>query len=374
MSGLRRAVLRTGYTRVLRPVLFASHGGDPEDVHDATLTRLTRLAAHPGWVSAAARLTAVPARPVELAGISFPGPVGLAAGMDKGARAVTAWRALGFSHVEVGTVTSRAQPGNPRPRMFRAPASGGLVNRMGFNNDGAAEVASRLAAAGVLRGNGAAGIPVGISIGKSKLTPLDEAVGDYVTSLRTLAPHADYVAVNVSSPNTPGLRSLQDGDQLRELLHALVSESRSLAIGSSAGPVPVLVKVAPDLGDGALDEVLQVGTDTGVRGLIATNTTVGRSGLAEPDRGLVDEAGGLSGTPLRARALEVVRRLADGSGLPVIGVGGIMAAADAEAMFDAGARLVQLYTGFVYAGPSLVADITALHHRRTAATLTRGAR
>lgn len=374
MSTLRRAVLRSGYTRVLRPALFASHGGDPEDVHDATLARLTRLAGHPGWVSAVARLTSVPARPVELAGISFPGPVGLAAGMDKGARAVTAWRALGFSHVEVGTVTSRAQPGNPRPRMFRAPGSAGLVNRMGFNNDGAAEVAARLAAAGIRRGNGAAGLPVGISIGKSKVTPLEEAVCDYVTSLRTLAPHADYVAVNVSSPNTPGLRSLQDGGQLRELLDALVGETRSLAGGSGAGPVPVLVKVAPDLGDGALEEVLQVATDTGVRGVIATNTTVGRDGLAGPDRWLAEEAGGLSGSPLRARALEVVRRLAEGSGLPVVGVGGIMTAADAEAMFDAGARLVQLYTGFIYSGPALVADITARHARRAGATPIRGAR
>nr|WP_114560721.1 quinone-dependent dihydroorotate dehydrogenase [Desertihabitans aurantiacus] len=359
-SRTRRALLGVGYRRVLRPALFASHGGDPEAVHDATLARLTQLGRVPALVRSLGRLTAVPARPVEAFGIRFPGPVGLAAGLDKGARAVTAWQAMGFSHVELGTVTAHAQPGNPRPRMFRAPASGGLVNRMGFNNDGATAVAARLAAAGVRRGNRAAGIPVGLSLGKTKVTPVEDAVPDYLASFRVLAPHADYVAVNVSSPNTPGLRSLQDAAALRELTHALVAESRR-----SANPVPVLVKVAPDLDEQALDEVLEVCTSTGVQGLVATNTTLSRDGLAAPDAWLAAEAGGLSGAPLRERALQVVRHLSSRADLPVVGVGGIMTADDAEAMFDAGARLVQLYTGFIYAGPALVAEITARHADRT---------
>ncbi|WP_331714522.1 quinone-dependent dihydroorotate dehydrogenase [Auraticoccus cholistanensis] len=365
MARLRPAVLSTGYRRLLRPALFAAAGGDPEAVHEATLERLEQLGRHPHLVRALRRLTAVDGAEVELAGIRFPGPVGLAAGMDKGARAVTAWQGLGFSHVEVGTVTAHPQPGNPRPRVFRAPLSGGLVNRMGFNNDGAAAVADRLARAGVRRGNGAAGVPVGISLGKSKVTPLPEAVEDYLTSLRLLAPHADYLAVNVSSPNTPGLRRLQDGGHLRELVTALVAETRTLA-GDAAAPVPVLVKLAPDLGDEALDEVLEVCEDAGAAGIIATNTTTSRDGLVGLDQRLVDEPGGLSGAPLRDRARAVVARVSSRSALPVIGVGGIMTADDALALLDAGARLVQVYTGFIYAGPGLVAEITARHARRQA--------
>jgi dihydroorotate dehydrogenase len=292
-----------------------------------------------------------------VAGIEFPGLVGLAAGMDKNGVAVRSWGALGFGHVELGTVTAYAQPGNDRPRLFRLPQSRALVNRMGFNNRGAAALAVRLRAAGVARGNRAVGIPVGVSIGKTKMTPLAEATRDYLTSFRLLAPYADYLAVNVSSPNTPGLRSLQDADTLAELLAALVAEARTLA--GAEPPVPILVKLAPDLTEDALEHALEVAERAGAAGLIATNTTLGRDGLHpdEQDRGR--EAGGLS-----ARARAVVAFLAARTALPVIGVGGILTRDDGQAMLDAGARLLQVYTGYVYGGPGLVADLNRLVPRR----------
>jgi dihydroorotate dehydrogenase len=278
--------------------------------------------------------------------------------MDKRGVGVRAWSALGFSHAELGTVTARPQPGNKRPRLFRLPASQAIVNRMGFNNDGAESLARRLDAAGVRRGNGALGLAVGVSIGKTKTTPLSEATADYLNSLRLLAPYADYVAVNVSSPNTPGLRSLQDRAALAELVEALVAESR--VTSTTSPPVPVFVKIAPDLDDAGLDEVVEVCESAGAGGLIATNTTLSREGVARADAELGRETGGLSGAPLAARAREVVRYLTDRSRLPVIGVGGILSAADGQAMLDAGAALVQVYTGFVYRGPALVAELNRL--------------
>jgi dihydroorotate dehydrogenase len=268
--------------------------------------------------------------------------------------------------------------------MFRLRDSQALINRMGFNNPGAEAVAATLAARNVYRGNGVAGVPIGISIGKTKLVELEDAVADYLVSLRLLAPHADYIAVNVSSPNTPGLRSLQDAGALADLLGALVAEAAALNVGpppraslgaeglhrsagsgregwpSATEPVPIFVKVAPDLSDGQLDEVLAACEGQGAAGLIATNTTLARDGVAPLDLARATEAGGLSGAPLTVRAREVVRYLATRTALPVIGSGGIMTADDAMAMFDAGAELVQLYTGFIYGGPGLAAAINAL--------------
>jgi dihydroorotate dehydrogenase len=329
------------YQRLALPVLFRLGGGDPEAAHEWTLRRLAALSRRPLALAALRRRFAV-AAPRTVFGVRFANPVGVAAGLDKDGRALPAWPALGFGFVEVGTVTRHPQPGNPKPRLFRAPASGALINRMGFNNAGALALAQRLDALGKLP------VPLGISLGKSKVTPLAEAVGDYLFSLRALRRYADYVAVNVSSPNTPGLRALQDRTALDELLAALRIE---------AGQTPVLVKVAPDLTDQALGELLEVCTARGVAGLIATNTTLSRDGLAGPDAGLAGEAGGLSGRPLTERAREVVTFIAKHTELPVVGVGGIRTPDDALRLFDAGASLVQLYTGLVYAGPGLVRAI-----------------
>ena len=325
-------------------------------MHSATLRALAAVDAQPAALAALRLLTRGPRRPVEAFGLRFPGVVGLAAGMDKDGVAPHAWAALGFGHVELGTVTAQAQPGNPRPRLFRLPASGGLVNRMGFNNAGAAALAARLEAAGVRRGGAAPGVPVGISLGKTKTTPLEDAVGDYLTSFAAVAPHADYVAVNVSSPNTPGLRTLQEAGTLRALVAALVDAARTQ---DPVRPVPVLVKVAPDLTPDALEDVLDVCTDAGAAGLVATNTTLARDGLAPTDAWRAAEAGGLSGAPLTVRAREVVAFLAARTDLPVVGVGGIVTADDGLALLDAGARLLQVYTGFVYAGPALLREVDA---------------
>ena len=314
----------SAYERIVRPLLFRA---DPERVHHGVLRVLSHLPARR------------PPRgePVEVFGIRFPNRVGLAAGMDKDGLALRAWPALGFGFVEVGTVTRHPQPGNPRPRLFRVPARRAVVNRMGFNNAGAAALAARLAAYGPLP------VPLGISLGKSKLTPLDQAVGDYLACLRELRPYADYLAINVSSPNTPGLRALQDAGALAELLAAL---------RSAAGGTPLLVKIAPDLTEPALAQLLAVCAEHGVAGIIATNTT-----LSRPPGWPLAEAGGLSGAPLFDLALRAVKFVRAESALPVIAVGGIGTVAGARAMLDAGASLVQLYTGFVYRGPALVRAI-----------------
>ncbi|MDR7274169.1 quinone-dependent dihydroorotate dehydrogenase [Catenuloplanes atrovinosus] len=324
-----------------RPALFRIGGGDAETAHEWTLHRLARLSAVPPALLALSRRYGTD-NPVEVFGVRFPNPVGLAAGMDKNGIALPAWPALGFGFVEAGTVTALAQPGNDRPRVFRLRESAAIINRMGFNNEGAAALAERLAALPAKLP-----VPIGISLGKSKITPLSGAVEDYLTSLRLLHPYADYIAVNVSSPNTPGLRQLQGREHLDELLGALVKEANGL---------PVLVKIAPDLTDAAIGEALRVCADTGVAGLIATNTTLARNGLAPVDQPTAAEAGGLSGRPVTRRAREVVSFVhrETGGSLPIIGVGGIMTPDDAARMFDAGASLIQLYTGFIYGGPALV--------------------
>ncbi|MDQ7907975.1 quinone-dependent dihydroorotate dehydrogenase [Phytohabitans sp. ZYX-F-186] len=321
-----------------RAAMFRIGGGDAEAAHEWTLRRLSRLP--PGVLALLRRRYAV-AAPVRVFGVDFPNPVGLAAGMDKNGLALPAWPALGFGFVEVGTVTAYAQPGNPRPRLFRLRQSEAVINRMGFNNDGAATLASRLAEIGPLP------VPLGVSLGKSKATPLGEAVADYHASYDLLRDHASYVAVNVSSPNTPGLRSLQDRGHLDALLEALVG-----------GP-PVLVKIAPDLTEPAIAELLQVCTDRGAAGVIATNTTLSRDGVAAADSALAGEAGGLSGRPLTGKSRAVVEFVCreTAGALPVIGVGGILDPDDASRLFDAGASLVQLYTGFVYRGPALVRSV-----------------
>lgn len=342
-------ITEPGYRRLVRPVLFRLGHGDAETAHHITLRWLATLASRPALLAGMRRLLARDAAPRTVFGVDFPSAVGLAAGVDKNGIALKAWPALGFGHVELGTVTAHAQPGNERPRLFRLRRSQALINRMGFNNDGCAAVAARLALAGKI------GVPLGISLGKSKITPVDRAVEDYLTSMIALAPHADYLAVNVSSPNTPGLRSLQDKGPLDELLAALAGQARELA--GSGRPVPVLVKIAPDLTDEAIGEVLQVCHDRGISGIIATNTTISRDGLSPADQRLAGQAGGLSGRPLRARALEVVRFVAAHTELPVIGVGGISTPDDGLAMLDAGAGLVQVYSGFIYSGPGLVSGI-----------------
>ncbi|WP_204000254.1 quinone-dependent dihydroorotate dehydrogenase [Micromonospora lutea] len=321
----------------VRRGLFRVGGGDAEAAHEFTLRRLAALSRMPVALAAVRARYAV-AAPRTVFGVRFPNPVGLAAGMDKDGVALPAWPALGFGFVEVGTVTARPQPGNPRPRLFRLADSEAVINRMGFNNAGAQALADRLAAL-----PRPLGVPLGISLGKSKVTALEDAVEDYRESYRALRDHGDYFAVNVSSPNTPGLRALQDRGHLDALLAALVGEK------------PVLVKIAPDLTEPAIAELLEVCLARGAAGVIATNTTLGRDGLAPADRGRSGEAGGLSGRPLADRARQVVAFVhAETAGrLPVIGVGGIVDPDDATRMFDAGASLVQLYTGFIYRGPAL---------------------
>jgi dihydroorotate dehydrogenase len=282
----------------------------------------------------------------ELWGLRFPNPVGLAAGFDKQAHAVAAWANLGFGFAEVGTVTAEPQPGNPKPRIFRLKEDRALINRLGFNSDGADMVASRLE--GWDETGRAHRIPLGVNIGKTKVA--EDAAADYVHSFVRIARFADYVAVNVSSPNTPGLRDLQERNALEDLLQRLGAANHA-----HVPRRPLLVKIAPDLDRGALEAIVGIARDRGVDGLIVTNTTIARDGLASPHAG---EDGGLSGAPLRERSDEVLRQVAAlAGGIPIIGVGGIFRGDDAWRKIRAGASLVQVYTGFVYEGPGLVKRI-----------------
>ncbi len=294
-----------------------------------------------------------PALEVEALGLRFPSPFGLAAGFDKGAEGIGALTDLGFGHVEIGTVTAQAQPGNPRPRLFRLVRDRAVVNRMGFNNEGAEAVAPRLARARrelEADHRGRARPVLGVNIGKTKVVPLEDAVDDYLQSTRTLAPLADYLVVNVSSPNTPGLRQLQEIESLRPLLSAVGAAADEAADRH----VPLLVKIAPDLSDDDVLAVADLALDLGLDGIVATNTTISREGLAS-DAAAVEAcgAGGLSGAPLRRRSLEVLRLLRDrvGDRLVLVSVGGVTTAEDVQERLAAGATLVQGYTGFLYRGP-----------------------
>jgi dihydroorotate dehydrogenase len=344
------------YRSLIRPALFSQ---DSESIHNRTLAALGWAARQPWACGALDCAYGAPELPVELFGLRFPNPVGLAAGMDKQAAAVPVWPALGFGFSELGGVTWHAQPGNPQPRMFRAVTNEALINRMGFNNGGARALAERLAA---WREQGRwPDHPVGINLGKSKVTPLEEAADDYANSLRVLWPHADFFVVNVSSPNTPNLRQLQDKAALDQILAVLQQvNAKQARSNKSQKPKPILVKVAPDLTFEALDEILELVGLRQLAGIVATNTTITRPDTSDRRlKAIYAETGGLSGRPLRARSTEVIRHLfrQTKGALPIIGVGGIASAADAWEKITAGASLVQVYSGLVYEGPGLARDI-----------------
>ena len=328
------------YSR-LKPLLFKS---DPERIHERVMGGLEWAAHHPGALRLIDTLCGVhdPKLETRAFGLTFPSPIGLAAGFDKNALAVPTWAALGFGFVEIGSVTAKAQPGNPKPRLFRLPNDEALINRMGFNNDGAAVVAGRLER---LQSNGFASVPIGVNVGKSKVAPLDEAAEDYLESLRLLWPHGDYFVINVSSPNTPGLRALQEQERLTALLSAVTE------FAARQPRKPLLLKLAPDLNDTELAEIAELAVRFGLSGLVATNTTLAREGLKTH----MDETGGLSGQPLKSRSLEVLTFLQSlGAGLPIVSVGGIATVDDVWERLSAGAVLVQLYSSFVYEGPFLL--------------------
>ncbi len=329
-----------------RSLLFAL---DPERSHDLALAALAAFGRLPG------ALAPIAGRPRRLMGLEFANPVGLAAGLDKDARAVEGLARVGFAFIEVGTVTPRPQPGNPRPRLFRLSESRALINRMGFNNLGVAAMTERLAA---LRRRGRLRATLlGVNVGKNKDTPLEQAGADYQRCMEAVYPYADYLTLNLSSPNTPGLRTLQSAASLAPLLEA-VKETQSRLATTHGRRVPVLLKIAPDLAHADLDLVAAAVVRFEVDGVIATNTTISRLGVSGP---LAAEAGGLSGAPLQPLALDTVAHLRSvlDRKVPIIGVGGIMDAAGGRAMLEH-SELLQVYTGFIYRGPALVRELAAL--------------
>lgn len=336
------------YKTFIRPLLFRMN---PERAHAFTFSCLKALQKIPFGLALASLFFRKkdPRLEREVFGIKFPSPVGVAAGLDKDAEVPDALGALGFSFVEIGTVTPEPQPGNPSPRLFRLPEDKALINRMGFNNQGAKAAAGRLAKRRTR-------VVVGGNIGKNKVTPNAQATSDYLKCYDALYPYVDYFAVNVSSPNTPGLRELQDKEPLEALLTALQKKNASMPAAK-----PVLLKIAPDLTDDQLDDIIEIVGNTGIAGVIATNTTVSREMILSTRADKVEAmgAGGLSGMPLSERSTEVIRYLHERSGgrFPIIGVGGIMSPDDALEKLDAGASLVQVYTGFIYEGPAFVKSI-----------------
>lgn len=313
---------------------------DPEWIHHVIARVL--IASSKLGITRLFRLSITRTRKTEALGLSFAGPFGLAAGFDKDGTMIQPLADLGFSHIEVGTVTALAQPGNDRPRLFRLIADRALINRMGFNNQGAAKLASRLKD---LRSKNRRLPVIGVNIGKSKITPIEDAVTDYRTSAELLAPLADYLAVNVSSPNTPGLRTLQSTESLKPILEAVMQK---------AGSTPVLVKIAPDLVDEEIVEIAALALELGLAGVIATNTTIDRTGLKTPSEKVeAIGAGGLSGAPLKARSLEVLKLLNQviAGRIAIVSVGGIETTDDVRERLNLGANLVQGYTGFIYQGP-----------------------
>ncbi len=339
------------YRSILRPLLFRL---PPETAHELALHSLSSLLAS-RWVRNffERQLPIEPFPETQLFGLKFPNPIGIAAGFDKNGIAADALSALGFGFVEVGTVTHLAQPGNPKPRLFRLPKDRALINRQGFNNHGAAALAQRLS-------KRRPDCVLGVNIGKSRAIELEDATADYLASFELVHPFADYIAINVSSPNTPNLRELQRADALEALLNSLQARNRELASAQKTEPRPLLVKIAPDLGSGDLEDIAGVAQRTKLAGIIATNTTTSRAKLSTPAADVSSFGnGGLSGAPLRSRSTEVIAelyRLTNGK-LPIIGVGGIFTAKDAWEKICAGASLVQLYTGFVYQGWAVARDI-----------------
>ncbi len=327
---------------LLRSFLFRF---DPEIAHDWTQRGLSLAPTLPLKLLCK---RCVPDAPRRVMGLDFPNPVGLAAGLDKNGQCIKAWEALGFGFIEVGTVTPRPQPGNPKPRLFRLPQAQALINRMGFNNQGADALVKRV------QRSGFKGV-LGVNIGKNADTPVERASEDYLLGLRKVYPWASYITVNISSPNTPGLRDLQYGEALDRLLATLKAEQQRLA-DVHGRYAPLAIKIAPDLADADLRAVGQALLRHGIDAVIATNTTFSRAGVeALP---YAQEAGGLSGAPLLARSTEVVRQLADvlEGRLPIIAAGGIFSGADAVGKITAGASLVQIYTGFIYRGPALIRE------------------
>ncbi|AZG44391.1 quinone-dependent dihydroorotate dehydrogenase [Gordonia insulae] len=332
------------YPVLLRAMFLLS----PERIHSIAAGAIGFTGRNPVLRFLAAKVFAThdPVLRQRVFGVDFPAPLGLAAGFDKTASAVNAWGQLGFGYAEIGTITGRPQPGNPAPRLFRLPADRALINRMGFNNPGATVAAAHLAA---LR-PGPVSVPIGANIGKTKVVPIEDAVEDYRFSARRLGPLADFVVVNVSSPNTPGLRDLQAVDSLRPILSAVQAEVS----------VPVLVKIAPDLADEDIDAVADLAVELGLAGIVATNTTIDRGGLRTPaDEVAAMGAGGLSGAPLADRSLEVLRRLHArvGGRVTLVSAGGIETADQAWERICAGASLLQGYTGFIYGGPLWAKEI-----------------
>ncbi|HPA19824.1 MAG TPA: quinone-dependent dihydroorotate dehydrogenase [Verrucomicrobiae bacterium] len=331
---------------LIRSILFTQ---DPEFIHDVALGALKIPAVSRALPSF---LPPPPSCPTTVWGLQFRNPVGLAAGFDKNAEAINSWAAMGFGFVEIGTVTPRPQHGNPKPRIHRFPAQRAIVNSMGFPNHGADAVAKRLSSPRP------PGMPIGANVGKNRGTSIESAADDYVECLRHLYPHADYFALNISSPNTPGLRHLQDANAIRDLLSAVARERDSLA--TDAGRKPVVVKIAPDLEDDQIGAIVAAAQETGIDGIVATNTTTDHSAL--PNH--IPLAGGMSGLPLLDLSLRIVRIVRERSGgaLPIIGCGGISKREHFERMIEAGASLVQVYTGFVYEGPLIAHHL--LHARR----------
>ena len=339
------------YEQVARRMLFAL---DSERAHELGVKAMATLGKLTPVCRVMEKINQLPAssKPVEAFGLKFPNAVGLAAGFDKNAEAWPAAAAMGFGHVEIGTVTALGQPGNPKPRMFRYPAEEAVINRMGFNNEGCEAVAARLAKQ---PGPGKRRIPLGVNLGKSKVADLDQATADYLTSFEKLADFADYLVLNVSSPNTPDLRKLQDEERLRELLGAITTANRERASQPGKTRVPVLLKIAPDLSYRQIDAVLTAIAEFGLDGIIATNTTLARPGFFAS----VNETGGLSGAPVRTKSTQIIRyiALATGGRLPIIGVGGITDEVSAGEKMDAGATLVQVYSGMIYRGPFFARDL-----------------
>jgi dihydroorotate dehydrogenase len=327
---------------LIKPWLFRT---DPELIHDQVMNGLEFCSQHPAALRLIELICKLEDQRLhsECFGLRFPNPIGLAAGFDKNARAIPAWLALGFGFVEVGSVTALAQEGNPKPRLFRLPKDEAIINRMGFNNEGAEAIAQRLER--LFQSGSKLAAPLGINLGKSKRTPLEDAPEDYRRSLERLWPFGDYFVLNVSSPNTPGLRELQDKDKLGHLLDQLKT-----FIAQQRQAKPLVLKIAPDLSFAHIDEILELCKAFELSGIIATNTSLARAGLKTK----LDEAGGLSGKPLREASLNILRHIRGQTTLPIIAVGGIASATDVLERLNAGASLVQLYTSLVYEGPLLI--------------------